>query len=156
MVVLVLLGISAAVVAPRIEGGLDGVRVKKQARDLVSTLRAVRHNSIAEGRIISVLVNRDSNFYQIGVAEPVQLSAKVRIHLEPAETAQQIISANNLISANNRVNERNRVDATSTATLYFYPDGTSSGGMLHLDAPKGSHLIHINWLTGEVSFVDQD
>lgn len=157
IVVLVLLGISAAVVAPRIEGGLDGVRVKKQARDLVSMLRTVRHRSIVEGRIISVLVNSDSNLYQIDAAAPIQPSADIRLHFEPAQqTAQQIGSTGNLVGREKLLSETSLIDADGTVTLYFYPDGTSSGGMLYLDAPRGRYLINVNWLTGEVSFADQD
>ncbi len=156
IVVLVLLGISAAVVAPRIEGGLDGVRVKKQARDLVSTLRAVRHRSIVESRIISVLVNSDSNLYQIDAAEPIQPSADIRIHFAPAQqTAQQTGSAGNLMGREKLLSEASLMDVDGTMTLYFYPDGTSSGGILYLDAPRGHYLINVNWLTGEVSFADQ-
>jgi len=42
------------------------------------------------------------------------------------------------------------VRGASSGAIFFYPDGSSSGGRISLQQGEREQQIHINWLTGEV------
>lgn len=134
LVVLILIAVITAVVAPRITGGLAGANAKKQVRDMVSLLRKARQSAVMEGRVISFAVTEDKRQFRIGEQPANPLAG-------PATLA--------LLSSEMSLGGAVETDETPVV-LYFYPDGTSSGGVLHLNFPRGQHSINIGWLTGEV------
>jgi len=141
LVVLVLLGIIAVLVAPGLGGSLDNAKLKTASRELLAALRVQRSAAITQGRIITLSFVADESSYRVD-GELVVLGAGMSVVYQAAAgttsdggLGQQLPDGGN----NN---------------LVFYPDGSSSGALLQLRLGEGLRYIRVDWLTGAVSLFD--
>lgn len=141
LVVLVLLGIIAVLVAPGLGGSLENGKLKTASRELLAALRVQRSEAIAQGRIITLRFTSDESNYRID-GEPVNLSEGLSVVYQSATGA---VSQGVQGSA---------LPVTGNNDLAFYPDGSSSGALLQLRLGEGLRYIRIDWLTGAVSLLD--
>lgn len=141
VVVLVLLGIIAVLVAPGLGGSLDNARLKTASRELLAALRVQRSEAITQGKIITLRFVRDEPIYRVN-GEPVGLMEGLSVVYQAAAGATGDGGLGQPFSdtAHNR--------------LVFYPDGSSSGALLKLRLGEGLRYIRIDWLTGAVSLLD--
>lgn len=141
LVVLVLLGIIAVLVAPGLGGSLENAKLKTASRELLAALRVQRSEAIAQGRIITLRFTSDESNYRID-GEPVNLSEGLSVVYQTATgTVSQGVQGSAL-------------PVTGNNDLAFYPDGSSSGALLQLRLGEGLRYIRIDWLTGAVSLLD--
>lgn len=146
LVVLVLLGIIAVLVAPGLGGSLDNAKLKAAGRELLAALRVQRSEAIAQGRIITLRFSGDESSYRID-GESVRLAEGLSVVYQAAsgpamEGVQSFASLNAALPG------------TGNNNLVFYPDGSSSGAFLQLRLGEGLRYIRIDWLTGTVSLLD--
>ena len=141
IVVLVLLGIIAVLVAPGLGGSLENAKLKTASRELLTALRVQRSEAIAQGRIITLRFAGDESNYRID-GEPVNLAEGLSVVYQAATGAViQGVQGSPLPDPGNN-------------DLAFYPDGSSSGALLQLRLGDGLRYIRIDWLTGAVSLLE--
>ena len=152
---LVLLGVVAVLVAPRIGGSLASAKLKTETRNILSVLRVKRSEAISAGSIITVTFDEEGRSYSVN-GEDVILPEGTFLFLQEGLGGARrlpVISAP-LIPAplipGPRITE-NSID--------FYPDGSTSGAYLCLRGAASAYFIQVDWLSGEVSLanaVDRD
>ena len=141
IVVLVLLGIIAVLVAPGLVGSLENAKLKTASRELLATLRVQRSEAIAQGRIITLRFAGDESSYRVD-GEPVSLAEGLSVVYQAA-TGAAIEGV-----------QGSALPDTGNNDLAFYPDGSTSGALLQLRLGEGLRYIRIDWLTGAVSLLD--
>ncbi len=146
VVVLVLLGIIAVLVAPGVGGSLDNAKLKAAGRELLAALRVQRSEAIAQGRIITLRFSGDESIYRID-GESVRLAEGLSVVYQAASgpAIEGVQSSASLNAA---------LPGTGNNNLVFYPDGSSSGALLQLRLGEGLRYIRIDWLTGAASLLD--
>jgi len=141
LVVLVLLGIIAVLVAPGLGGSLDSAKLKTASRELLAALRVQRSAAITQGTIITLNFATDEPSYRID-DELIALAAGLSVVYQAAAgtTSDGGLGQQLPGGGNNH--------------LVFYPDGSSSGALLRLRLGEGLRYIRVDWLTGAVSLFD--
>jgi len=125
VVIAVLLLVGAALAG--FGGGGTGVSHDRVADRLVDTLREARAAAIATGRPVAVRLDPKGAAYGLGrmTALPDGMALSWRT-LRDART-------------------------DGTPAIRFFPDGSSSGGILRLTGPRGQDSrIEVRWITGRV------
>ncbi len=139
VVVLVLLGIIAVLVAPGLGGSLGNAKLKTASRELLAALRVQRSEAITQGKIITLRFADNASGYRVD-GEPVGLAEGLSVVYQAATGAVS--------------DDGQALPDTGNNRLAFYPDGSSSGALLQLRLGKGLRYIQIDWLTGAVSLLD--
>jgi type II secretory pathway pseudopilin PulG len=134
--VLLLIGISMAIVLPNIDKGLQARDVRTSAMALAATARDLRSRALFDGAPQQLVVNLPQGSYLVARTREVQLPADVKFaSVEGGEAVDRDIKR-----------------------FYFFPNGSTLGGEIVLsDSDKAvSYLIRMEPLTGkiEVSRVD--
>ena len=125
IVVIILLGLLAALSAPAIGNSLSGIRLNTSARHLAAVLRGMRSKAIADKQNYKISFASRQNSYSYPSAtgpKVVELPAGVKIK-QLSSTAQE-------------------QNWTQELTLYFYPKGNSSGGEITLENER-RQVFHI-------------
>jgi general secretion pathway protein H len=128
LVVIVILALATAVAMPILARPSDGVRLQATARDLINALRLTRAMAIARDAEIALTIDVDKRTFA---------SAAVRTQSFGPDIAAELTFA-----------EPERA-ARSTGGFRFFPDGSTSGGDVHLRLHSSEAKICVNWLTGE-------
>lgn len=135
LLVIVIIAISAAVVAPNIGSGNQTAKLNSSARDISSALRFARGHALSQHKESTVLFNLQDNTYQITDKTKIYRIAKeIELTLDIAQS--QII------------------DETQ-GSIRFFPDGSSTGGRVTLEVEDNKRQLDVNWLTGHVELNDQ-
>lgn len=125
LVVLVILA-SMVLVTPRLGSGSPGLRIRVEAAKLVSDLRHLRQIAISQNITTGILFG--PNGYEL-------LPFRVKRTYFPN------------VSANYR-NEIADLVGGSEAGIKFFPDGSSSGGILTVWEGQTAGIIHVRVLDG--------
>ncbi len=147
MVVLVLLSLSYALIAPAFSRFSTSVELKGAAKRVAAILRYYRNEAINKGKVYQVIF--DSNLMQVKV-QWVDLEDKEEAEKTEAEGTQRTYS----LPAGVQMKELN-IESTQYPSdlpaIEFYPNGGSNGGDFLLDtqSQKG-YKIKVNFLTGTV------
>jgi general secretion pathway protein H len=130
IMVLLLIGISMAIVLPNVDKGLQEREVRSSALGLAAVARDLRARALADGVPQQLVVNLPQNSYLISRTREVRLPTDVKfISVDGGESVDR-----------------------DTKRFYFFPNGSSLGGDIVLaDSDKGiSYLIHMEPLTGRI------
>ncbi len=126
LVVLGVIGLLIVATPTLIQAALPGARAAAEARALASNLRAMRAEAIAHGHATRVVFDAVGHAF---TDEPrnstYTLPDGLRFAFPGAES--------------------------TTRTIEFYPDGSSSGGAVLVGNDRFRHRIAADWLTGKVS-----
>ena len=136
MIVMAIMAAIAGLSGPRAIQLYDSVQYQSAVRELLTALNTARYRAIRDGQHIDFMVNADTLEYRLG-DDPMQRLPE-GIHLD-------MLSAGEL-------SERAEI-----AVYRFYPDGSSSGGHLHLlretaSSPARAATINIDWLLGRITY----
>ncbi|MCU7921984.1 MAG: prepilin-type N-terminal cleavage/methylation domain-containing protein [Candidatus Thiodiazotropha sp. (ex Dulcina madagascariensis)] len=138
MLVLVVLALLVTLTPPLFEKAFPALKLKAAARDLAQEIRYVQQTAILTGRPMQVRFNLQTHAYQsdqVNGGEVRALPEGIRFVTRdgpmPAEDRQRLI-------------------------LVFYPDGSSSGGLLLLDNGGRRFAITVDWLTSRVAVNEHD
>lgn len=137
LVVLVIASVILAAVGVRFSGAIDGLELKKQTRQMTAELRRARNQALSKSQEVIVSFPAE-NAYQVKPdGEQQQLPEEFLLDFSPGPGVGDM-----------------GVLMQREPAVYFYPDGSSSGGRLTVSSMAGRLQIAINWLTGEVSVLD--
>jgi general secretion pathway protein H len=131
LVVLVILGLTVALVAARGPARNAGLEARAAASEVVQTLRIGRSRAIAEDRPVAVMLDLPSHRLALdGVLRAalpgwIPLAARMADGTEPRR-----------------------------AVFDFAPDGSATGGIVALGKPGRRVLVSVDWLTGRVDIAD--
>jgi general secretion pathway protein H len=130
ILVLVIAATVAAVAVPNFQPALANMQLRAATRDVASALRHVRGQALSRGREAVFSLNVDRHTYQVsGRRKDYALPASVRLGLFTAEA---------------------ELSGEGQGSIRFYPDGSSTGGRVSLEAAGKKRLVDVNWLTGAV------
>ncbi|SDU36101.1 GspH/FimT family pseudopilin [Halopseudomonas salegens] len=132
LVVLVIFGLASALVIPAL-GGLFKASVTDVARDLHAGLRQARGQAVLQQQPVSFWL--DLNDHEYGIGSEIQGDF-------PQDWSLQVSVAS-------------MATRDSRAGFVFYPDGTSTGGNVLLDAEGRAFRLEVDWLTGRVTSQEQ-
>ena len=130
VVVLMLIGISMAIVAPNIAKGLQDREVRGAALSLAARARDLRNQALFDGIPQQLVVNLPQGSYLVARTKEFQLPTDVKFaSVEGGESVDR-----------------------DTKRFYFFPNGSSLGGEIVLaDSDKAiSYLIRLEPLTGKI------
>ncbi|MFO1187426.1 MAG: prepilin-type N-terminal cleavage/methylation domain-containing protein [Alphaproteobacteria bacterium] len=132
IVVLAVLALAAAVIAPRVPFAARAFALKAEARAIQSALEEAGARAVSTRRAETVAIDlRDLKLKGSGLERP--LNREVAITATFAQAAQ----------SDGRV-----------ATFIFFPDGTATGGRVTLRRGTRAIAVEANWLTGAVRSFD--
>ncbi|NOQ64658.1 MAG: prepilin-type N-terminal cleavage/methylation domain-containing protein [Methyloprofundus sp.] len=137
LIVIVVIAMTAAVVAPNIGSGNKTASLNAAAREIASGLRYTRGHALSYSKETTLLFNLEDNTYRITDKKKTYKIAKdIEVSLEIAES-QQVDEAH--------------------GGIRFFPDGSSTGGRIILEIAENKHQLDVNWLTGHVDiYNDQE
>lgn len=134
MVVLLLLGMTYALVPPMFDIGGSTAELKAGARQVAAGLRKARSQAIT---------GREESTLTLDVeARNFRLSGDAATRGLPRQAEISVFTAQGEV-----------VDA-HTAAIRFYPDGSSTGGRVSLAMGERKFLVDVDWLTGQVEILD--
>lgn len=142
VVVLILIGISVALVAPKISHSLERAHFQKDVRSVSAMLRLARSQAIAHKTPYTLSIDLDN--YQVWVDAAQHQKAKemkgmTRLPLSHTDTL--------------RVKAHKHEKTSGTGTLVFYPNGSSGGGTIQMshNGQQETIEIDVNIMTGIAS-----
>ena len=127
---LLLLGVSMAIVLPNIERGLQDREVRRSALGLAAAARDLRSRALLDGVPQRLVLNLPENSYLIARSTEVRLPPEIRfVSVDGGESVERDLK-----------------------NFYFFPNGSILGGEIVLaDSAKSiSYLIRLEALTGRV------
>jgi len=130
MLVLLLLGVSMAVVLPNFNKGLQDREVRTSALGLAAAARELRSRALTDGIPQRLVLNVPQNSYLVARSTEVRLPAEIRfVSVEGGESMDRDLKS-----------------------FYFFPNGSILGGEIVIgDTAKSiSYLIRFDALTGRV------
>lgn len=131
LVVLAVIGLLAALAAPRLAGVLPGAALDAGVRDLQAGLRESRSLAFSRNREVRFILDGGTNSYRIDVGNGGgELPKDISITL---------------------VTGIKEVEAMDRGAIRFFPDGSSTGGWIELSGRGGERAIHVDWLTGRIN-----
>lgn len=129
LVVLVILGLSLAVVVPAINKGLGG-SLDDAARDVQVGLRKARSEAVLNKRNVALWVDVQSKTFGLDSGRGKRsLPRGLEVSARVADSEKQ----------------------GARAAVRFFPDGSSTGGRIRLSKGDGAVAVDVDWLTGRVS-----
>jgi general secretion pathway protein H len=129
LVVIAIIGLASAIALPLLTGKpSDSVRLHTAADAFAGAVRATRASAIQHDAQAVLIVDLDRHTLTSPALAPRNFAPEIGAEL--------------------RVAEPERV-SPSRGGIRFYPDGTSTGGDLHLSLHGRETRICVNWLTGE-------
>ena len=133
LVTLAVAGLLLTLVPPLMERGSDRARLQSDTRRLSGALGLARSQAIAGAAEVPFVIDLEARRYGIdgggngfsGVLDP---GVAVQVEMAAAD----------------RLGDRRGL-------IRFFPDGSSSGGTIHLGNRAGGAIIEVDWLTGKVT-----
>lgn len=130
LIVIVIIAMGAAVVAPNIGSGNQTATLNAAAREIASGLRFARGHALSFRKESVLLLNLNDNSYQITDKEKqYKISRDIEVTLDIAQS--QLIDG-------------------QQGGIRFFPDGSSTGGRITLELGENKRQLDVNWLTGQV------
>ncbi len=134
LVVLAILGMLSALVAPAISRSLSGPDIVSTVRSLVSNLNLARSTAITRNQEVALTIDLDKHEYTItGLNNKQSLPDNIDIRMLTVE--------NELIDE-------------TRAAIRFFPDGSSTGGRVTISGNNTTQAVDINWLTGQTRIIE--
>jgi len=131
IIVLILLGLASALVAPSFTGGFSGLQLETSTRDVITLMRHARSQAIAKQHVFRVVVGEDD-----------PLSLKYFLTNDFGETLKERTLPKGFRF---QVPE----DRQLPLTVSFYPNGRSSGAVLGIKNKQGkTNSIAVDVVTG--------
>jgi general secretion pathway protein H len=129
MVVLAIIALTSAVVAPRLVISNNGPGAKTSAQQLMNLYRQGQQLALTTGISQQVLIDTDSKMAWIdGGSKKLQLGRKVDLETKTAEPES----------------------APGIAGVRFFPDGASTGGEIKFLTDQASWQLEVIWANGDV------
>ena len=128
LIVLAIIGLTYALVAPNFTSTAKSVAVRTIALDLKNQLAVARAVAIARNRSVAVILDLKQRRYAS--------EADNRWVQWPADLQVSVTTA------------RDTGDDGGLPRLVFFPDGSASGGQVVIGREKQSYTVVVEWLNG--------
>lgn len=138
MLVLVVLALLVSLTPPLFQKAFPTLKLKAATRDLAQEIRYIQQTAILTGSPSKVQFNLLTNEYQSDLVN----SGEIRRLPDGLQFAT-------------REGSSLAIDQ-QTLIFVFYPDGSSSGGLLLLDNGGRRFAIAVDWLTSRVQVINPD
>ncbi|AGA88924.1 general secretion pathway protein H [Thioflavicoccus mobilis 8321] len=133
LVVLALMGAILAITPPLIGKALPGVELKAAARRTAAGLRLARAEAIRSGRDAAFILDVEAHRFRVdGDYRAGQIPADIALRVQVAER---------------------ETSADDVGAIRFFPDGSSTGGVVVLARDDRGYEVGVNWLTGRIRMV---
>ncbi|MFQ5565596.1 MAG: GspH/FimT family pseudopilin [Paracoccaceae bacterium] len=131
LVVLTVIALLATLATPMIQRSVPGLELKTAAEGLRSELRIARSVAIRDNRETWLMIDVDVGTYRRDGAAPARaVPPAIRLTLLTAR--------------------REQIDETQ-GRIRFFPDGTSTGGVVRLRRDARAYEVAVDWFDGRVS-----
>lgn len=134
VVVLAVLALAAAVVAPAVGRGLDAIRLRAEVAGVASFLRAARERAIAQHRTLEVGIDDGGRVLVLSAspADPGREDERLVRRLSPLVHLE--------------------ADPAPARAVTFFAYGLSSGGRFIVESPgAAAYVVRVDPLTGRVT-----
>ena len=132
MIVLVILGLVAALVVMRGPSRDPALDLRATAEAMAGGLRLARAQAISSGRPVSLMVDPARHVWRIDTGTPTAIAPEVGVTVSTASAT---------------------IPGTAPE-IGFAPDGSSTGGRIDLRAGERHLAVSADWLTGRISVTD--
>jgi type II secretion system protein H len=155
MVVLVLLGLAVALVAPSLSQFSRSVELKAAAKKVSAILRYCRSEAVNQGKVYQVFFDPDLRVVRFRSMESTE--GKGEDEQKGADQQKEGKAREKAYFLPDRVHMKEvKVESpqypSDLATIEFYPNGGSNGGTILLDSENlTGYKIKIHFLTGMVA-----
>ena len=134
LIVLMLMGLIAAMTVPVFSGGVSTTQLRSAAREVAAGLRLARGEAIAQRSQTALELDVGGRAFRV-LPDP-------RVHNLPSGIDLKLFTAQSDL-----VNER-------IGSIRFYPDGGSDGGRITLAAGERKFDVDVDWLTGRIAILE--
>nr|WP_295381826.1 GspH/FimT family pseudopilin [Pseudoxanthomonas sp.] len=132
LLVVMLVAIAGTLAAMVLTGGLEGMRLRSEAREIAAQLRYTRAQAMATGKPQRFVIDPATHRWQAPNQHRGSVPDSLRIAFIGARQAQP---------------------APGVGAIMFFHDGGSSGGQIRLSGGRAVWHVDVAWLTGEVQVV---
>ncbi len=133
IVVLAILGLGFAFVAPRFARSYEGLRFRTAVREVADGLRTARGIALSQGREVVFILDVDEHRYRIDGRKFRPLPDFIDLTLETVAGEQE---------------------NPDRGRIRFFADGSATGGRVILAWKGRRRRVDVNWLTGRVAIAD--
>jgi type II secretion system protein H len=157
LIVLVLIGLTAAVVAPRLSGTHDKLPLGTAAKHLSALMRLARSNAVTRGQTVVVYAEPETSRIVMAAATNRAHADQINENKKEASGSVALIDPRHAYHLPrgitlSRVVSEGGMRLEDAAIALFYPIGNSSGGQVVLtDAAGRRKIITIDTITGLVT-----
>lgn len=157
LVVLIIISMVSALVAPKLAGSLSSLNFKTTAKRLSASLRYARSQATSEKITYCALLQIHENRLFI-IADTPELTET--LHEIVSDEEQQIARASFVYELPSEIKIEKAVSAAGEVasglfSIFFFPSGGSSGGEVELVNEKGRRSkIIVDFITGSVKLND--
>jgi general secretion pathway protein H len=131
LVVLAVAGLIMAVTPPMLSKAMPGLQLKSSAREVAAGMRYARDRAVSWRTRTELRVDLEQRTVSVtGRPRPIQLSDDLDVALVTARSA---------------------LEDDQRGSIFFYPDGSSTGGRITVSRGTSGYDIDLDWLTGRVS-----
>lgn len=141
IVVLVILGLAAAMIVPKISNN-DLALLKTEMREVVSVLNYSRRTAVIRG------IPMKAVFYSAKKSDNTDT--------KPQRKTDGWVSKGASIRWGGEETDKNPADNAGAKTITFYPEGSASGGELILQRQDFIAHIKVNPITGKITSTLED
>jgi len=146
LVVLILLSLSLALVAPSLSGFSRGVALKGAAQKVSGILRNSRSEAVNKGRVYQVVFNPQSREVSV---RSMELSEENDERKEGPPPEKTYLLPEGIQMKGDPADSS--LGASEAFPIEFYPNGGSNGGRILLNSPdRPGYRIQVDFLTGIV------
>ena len=146
LVVLILLSLSLALVAPSLSRFFRTVELKGAAQKISAILRNCRSEAVNKGKVYEVLFNSQSREVRVHSMETSEEKDETKEGPFPDKT--YLLPEGIQMKGDPATSS---LSASGLSPIEFYPNGGSSGGTILLDSPdRLGYRIQVHFLTGMV------
>jgi general secretion pathway protein H len=126
---MVILALAVGSVTVRLARPADRMSLQALAAGAASQARAARDQAIRTGRDAVLRVDLDQRMIVAEGIRPLTI---------PGDVSLAVVAS------------KSDTGRDGTTSIRFFPDGSSTGGVIRLGGAGGQHEIRINWFTGRV------
>ena len=130
ILVVALIAIASLLAAAVLTGGLDGMRLRSDSKEIAAQLRYTRAQAIATGQPQRFVIDPRGRRWQAPNGKHGEISPSLSVGFTGAREAQP---------------------RTGDGGILFFADGASTGGRVQLRTRQAVSRIDVAWLTGEVT-----
>ncbi|PPJ41749.1 type II secretion system protein GspH [Pseudoxanthomonas sp. KAs_5_3] len=129
LLVLALMAAAALLAAMAFTGGLEGIKLRSESKEIAAQLRYTRARAIATGEPQRFRIDPRGHRWEAAGDHRGRIDPALAVSFTGARQAQA------------RAGE---------GAILFFPDGGATGGRVTLTAERAAWSVDVAWLTGEV------